>query len=274
MERIDLFVKKNIYYNLSSGKTGERWNMPMYNKDIKLWKGVDNKIQFSVRDHDRKAYPLRNDTLRLTLVNHILKTKIVKVLWCLDAYKGLYEVTFTKKDLLDFEPTHYQASISDTDPEGYEDNLYTGTDWNPIFNVEVIEGLKDTFIPSIEIDPSKFSDEYYIDGADQIDARISSRYDASLSKSKTASITVKDKFIGKIVMQGSLEPTPQNNCNCHTDWVDLASKEYTEEDWSEEKTEETIELTETDSNCLWVRFVITTTRNAEQGYVDSIIYRN
>ena len=270
MERIDLFVKRNIYYNLSSGKTGERWNMPMYNKDIKLWKGVDNKIQFSVRDHDRKAYPLKNDTLKLTLVNHILKTKLVKTLWCLDSYRGLYETTFTKKDLLDFEPTHYQASVSDIDPEGFEDNLYSGTDWNPIFNIEVIEGLKDTFIPSITLEPNKFLQEYIIDDGKQIDNYTSSWLDSSLSTSKTASVTVKNNFVGKIILQGSLESTPQND----NDWVDLDTKEFIKDSWSDEKSDETFVLSETETNCLWVRFKIIINRNLEQGYVDEIIFRN
>lgn len=270
MERIDLFVKRNIYYNLSSGKTGERWNMPMYNKDIKLWKGVDNKIQFSVRDHDRKAYPLKNDTLQLTLVNHILKTKLVKTLWCLDSYRGLYETTFTKKDLLDFEPTHYQASVSDIDPEGFEDNLYSGTDWNPVFNVEVIEGLKDTFIPSITLEPNKFLQEYIVIDGKQIDTYTSSWLDSSLSTSKTASVTVKDSFVGKIILQGSLESTPQND----NDWVDLDEIEYFEDSWDDENTEKTIVLEESETSCLWVRFKIIIDRNLQHGYVDEIIFRN
>ena len=270
MERIDLFVKKNVYYNLSSGKTGERWNMPMYNKDIKLWKGVDNKIQFSVRDHDRKAYPLRNNTLVLTLVNHILKTKITKTLWCSDSYKGLYETTFTKRDLLDFEPTHYQASVAVIDPEGFEDNLYSGTDWNPIFNVEVIEGLKDTFVPSIEIDPRKFLDDYFVKDGKQFDVYTSSRYDSSLSSSKTACVTVKDSFVGKVILQGSLDVTP----DCPCDWIDLDEKEFTKEYWDENHTEETFELSDVETNCLWVRFKIVTDRNSYQGFVDSIMFRN
>ena len=270
MERIDLFVKKNVYYNLSSGQTGERWNMPMYNKDIKLWKGVDNKIQFSVRDHDRKAYPLRNNTLVLTLVNHILKTKITKTLWCFDAYKGLYETTFTKKDLLDFDPTHYQASVAVIDPEGFEDNLYSGTDWNPIFNVEVIEGLKDTFVPSIVLKPNEFLDNYYINDGHQIDEYVSSRLDSSLSSSKTSSITVKDSFVGKVIMQGSIDITP----DCPCDWFDLDEKEFTKESWDEEHTEETFELSDVETNCLWVRFKIIINRNTQHGYVDEIIFRN
>ena len=270
MERIDLFVKKNIYYNLSSGKTGERWNMPMYNKDIKLWKGVDNKIQFSVRDHDRKAYPLKNDTLQLTLVNHILKTKLVKTLWCLDSYRGLYETTFTKKDLLDFEPTHYQASVSDIDPEGFEDNLYSGTDWNPIFNVEVIEGLKDTFIPSIELDPNKFLDEYLIIDGKALDIYTSSRLDTTLSTSKTASVTVKDKFIGKIILQGSLESTPQQD----NDWIDLDDIEFNEESWSDGTSEVTYVLSETETNCLWARIKVIIDRNLQQGHIEEILFRN
>ena len=67
MQRINIFVKKGYYYNLSSGVTGDKINMPMYNRDIKLFKGIENKIQFCVRDHDRKSYPLRDKKLFLNM---------------------------------------------------------------------------------------------------------------------------------------------------------------------------------------------------------------
>ena len=40
MQRIDIFVKKGYDFNLSSGMTGDKWNMPMYNKNIRLFKGI------------------------------------------------------------------------------------------------------------------------------------------------------------------------------------------------------------------------------------------
>ena len=57
MQKINVFVKKGHYFNLTDTTTGDQsmFNPPMYNTQIKLYKGIDNKVQFSIRDNDRKA---------------------------------------------------------------------------------------------------------------------------------------------------------------------------------------------------------------------------
>lgn len=272
MQKIYLFVKKGYYYNLSSGQTGETrmFNVPMYNTDFKLWKGIDNKIQFSIRDHDRKAYPLRDREIFLNIINTKLNTKLVKKLWCLDAYKGLYETTITDVELRDFEPTSYQASVITKDPEGQEDMLYTGVDWNPLFNIIVEEGFRDVFKPSIELDPSTFLHNFYIDRVDgqRYDYYVSSRIKADETDSHTASITVKDYFLGTITMEGSVEVNPQENGD--TDWFPIETKEYTDETKVEA---ETFQFNK-QLSCMWVRFKYTIKAANHKGIISEILYRN
>lgn len=269
MLKINLFIKKGEYFNLSSGQTGElrMVNVPAYNIDIKLWKGIDNKIEFSVRDHDRKSYPMRDKELFLTIINSKLNTKLVKKLWCKDAYKGIFETTILEKELRDFEPTYYQASVVAKDLNNEEDMLYTGVDWNPIFTIYIEEGFRDVFKPSIELDPSTFLHNFSNAKDGRYDYYVSSMIKADETDSHTASITVKDNFLGKIIMEGSCEENPLTSSD--SDWFEIDSKEYTDENKVEA---ETFQFNK-QLNCMWVRFKYIV-KSANEGKITEILYRN
>lgn len=269
MQRIDIFVKKGYYFNLSSGMTGDKWNMPMYNRDIKLFKGIENKVQFSVRDHDRKAYHLRDRELYLNIINQKLNSKLVKQLWCVDAYKGIFEVTFTESEMRDFEPATYTATVYTKDLEGNEDLLYSGTDWTPVFYIHVVEGVMDVFKPSHKLNPEEFLHNFYVKKEDgqRYDYYVSSRIKADETEYHTASITVIDDFLGTITMEGSMEVNPTDS---EADWFIIDSKEYTDETKVEGETFQF----NSQLNCMWVRFKYTVKAANTQGKVSEILYRN
>ena len=65
MQIKNLFRKIEEYYYVTVGTDGERINMPMYNTNFTIYKGVPNKIFFSVRNCDRKRVKLEdNQTLK------------------------------------------------------------------------------------------------------------------------------------------------------------------------------------------------------------------
>lgn len=269
MQVVNLFNKQNYYYNLASIKYGDKMNLPMYNKDIKLFKGIENKVQFSVRDHDRKAYPLRDKDLYLNIINQKLNTKIIKKLWCLDAYKGIYEVTFSESEMRDFEPMTYTATVYAKDLEGDEDLLYSGTDWTPVFYIQVVEGVMEVFKPSVTLNPEEFLHNFYVSKKDgqRYDYYVSSRLKADENDWHTASITVEDYFLGTITMEGSMEPTPQDN---EADWFTIETKEYTDETKVEAETFQF----NNQLNLLWVRFKYTVKSGNFKGKITEILYRN
>ena len=269
MQRINIFVKKGYYYNLSSGVAGDKINMPMYNRDIKLFKGIENKIQFCVRDHDRKSYPLRDKKLFLNIINSELNFKMVKELWCLDAYKGFYEVTFTQSEMRDIKAATYTTVVYAKDLEGEEDLLYSGTDWTPEFHIQVVDNVIDVYKPSYSLNPSEFLHNFYVSKNDgqRYDYYVSSRIKSDETSSHTASITVKDNFLGTISMEGSMESNPLDT---ESDWFVIDSYDWTDDKKSEG---ETIQFNK-EVNCLWVRFKYTIKSANHQGEITEILYRN
>lgn len=272
MQKINVFVKKGYYFNLTDVRTGEinMFNPPMYNTTIELYKGIDNTIQFSIRDNDRKAFCLRDKKLFLTIINPKLHTKLVKELWCLDAYKGLYEVKILESELRDFESTYYQASVIYKDLEGEETMLYSSINYDPVFSLHINDGFRDVYKPSISLNPEEFLHNFYIDRQDgqRYDYYISSMLKADETDSHTASITVQDYFLGTITMEGSMDDTPQENSDY--DWFVIDTKEYTDET---KVKEETFQFNK-QLNCKWVRFKYTIKSANFQGKITEILYRN
>lgn len=299
MQRIDIFVKQGYDFNLSSGMTGDKWNMPMYNKNIKLFKGIDNKVQFSIRDHDRKPYHLGEKELVLKIINPRFKEPFVKSLTCDDKFKGLFSVSFTDKELRDFDVTTYTATvyaqkINEENPEIIEeqDLLYSGTDWTPMIYIEIADDVVNGYKPSVQLNPETFLHNFYIQKEDgqRYDYYVSSRIKADDSDYHTASVTVEDNFVGKVIMEASMEVNPENN---EADWMNVKELIFVNPPKEEEKTEdsnvndETLEvviegienkdgtyLMNESGNFMWIRFKIISKASEASGSVTEILYRN
>lgn len=269
MQKINIFVKAKEYINLTDTANGSFLmnNPPMYNTQIYLYKGIDNKLQFSVRDNDRKAFCIRDKKLTLTFINHITNTKMEYPLWCVDAYKGLFELTIPEKDLRDIKPTYYKASVVYKDLEGEETILYSSINYDPTFDIYVKEGFREVIKPSFELNPKEFLQCYYIEKRDgqRYEYFASSKIKADETTSHTASVTVKDHFLGKIVMEASTELEPLDN-----DWFEVDSKEYTLDNMVPEETF----MFNKELSCLWVRFKYVVKSANLKGYVSEILYRN
>lgn len=272
MQRINIFIKKGWYYNLVDNQRGDKslQNPPMYNLQIHLYKGIDNKIEFCVRDNDRKGVQCRDKDLVLTIINDKLGTKLVKHLHLVDAYKGFFDTVITEKEMRDFEPATYQASVVYKDLEGDETMLYSSINYDPVFYVTVDEGFRETFKESVTLDPETFIHNYYTSKKDgqRYDYWESSRLKADDTDYHTASVTVVDNFLGKVIMEGSMENEPSQDEN---DWFEIDSYEWFDDTKSEGETV----LFNHHLNCMWVRFkVLIKAANLPTGKVKEILYRN
>lgn len=266
MQHIYMFKKNNSYYNISSSEGTDMYNLPQYNSTIILYKGIDNKLQFSARNRDRKGVSLDGGILYLTIINEDLNFKLVKQLECEDEYKGLYNITLTEKEMRDFEPSYYNGSIS-MKKDNSEDILYSGIEWNPIFNIVVNKSYRDIFKQSHEIDTNNLLLSNYID-KDGIEYKqlTSSNIKADDSDSHTAIIYFDNDFCGKIILEGSGDTTPQHNLS---DWFTIEEKEFDEKNNSIKNIVINKQL-----NCLWIRFRIIQKTTVENLNISKIIYRN
>ena len=295
MQRIDIFVKKGYDFNLSSGMTGDKWNMPMYNKIIRLFKGIDNKVQFSIRDHDRKPYYLGECELVLSIINPKTSEPIVLPMVCDDKFRGLFSVVFTEKQLRDFEPTTYTATVYSRyvteEKNEKRELLYSGTDWTPMIYIEVVDEIVNGYKPSVVLNPQEFLQQSYNSKEDGLSHRyyVSSRIESVDTDYHTASVTIQEGFVGTVVMEGAMEVNPENN---ECDWglikelvfVNPQKEESEESEESEDVIEEVIingienkegtYLINECGNFMWIRFKVIPNPLESSGEVTEIIYRN
>lgn len=247
MIRINLFKKQTIDMNLLIGTLSEeKFNMPMYNTDITLWKGVDNTIEFSIRNHDRKSVSLGEGTiLNFIAINQEMKQQITKPLEVISEPLGRYKVTLTNEELNDLDCGTFVGHVSVINDDN-EELLYTGTDWYPYFNVEIKPNKLSIIEEATIIDGTQFNKDMY---QDNTNGKVYEVFTSSMLKSDitpyhTYLVKLKD-FIGTIKVQGSNEDNPEHNEN---DWIDITSVSY-----EEESSQETSVLLSGEGKFLWTR---------------------
>ena len=305
MSRINLYTKDKIDMNLLIGSyEKERWNMPFYNTNIELWKGVDNTIEFSIRNHDRKAQILpASSKLVFRAINNKLQQEIEKDLNVVNANLGRYSVTITRDELNDYDNAIFTGHVAVVDENGNEDLLYSGTDWLPNFDVEVKPNKLELLQESEIIDGNSFTKELFqcpLTGK-QMERLTSSIMKANVTDYHSFLVKLKD-FIGTVKFQGSCCDTPDQS---DTNWFDIGTVEYTMNDYVkvEEKDcnctcgstdtydkhccdncncHQVIHVTEPfngnitetyNLNCLWVRVQYIREYESDS-YIDEVYYRN
>ena len=226
MIRINLYKKDTIDMNLLIGSyEHEKFNMPFYNTNITLWKGVDNTIEFSIRNHDRKAETIpENCKLVFTAINNKLQQIIKKDLNVVNAKLGRYSVTITKDELNDYDNAIFVGHVSVVDENENEDLLYSGVDWLPNFDVEIKPNNLELTEESEYIPGDSFNREIYQDPmtGKQMERFTSSMIKSDVTEFHTFASKLKD-FVGIVKFQGSCCEAPnQSNAN----WFDIDKTEY------------------------------------------------
>ena len=284
MIRLNVYKKENIDMNLLIGSfEKDRWNMPFYNTDITLWKGVDNTIEFSVRNHDRKSQKLKeNQFLKFVAVNNELQQMICKKMDVVNADLGRYSVTITENELNNYDEGHFVGHVSVVTgecPENCkncqncpleEDLLYSGLDWNPNFNVEIKPNKLNLIKESTILSMNDFSEDTY---TDTTTGKVWEKYTSTIMKSD---VTPNHSFIlklrdfdGIIKIQGSNQEAPTQS---DEDWflIDERNYEIVEED--DDYIDDNISIN-AELNCLWVRIQYLIEQD-KPGMILEAVYRN
>lgn len=273
MIRIHLFKKEGVYTNLLVGTLNEeKLNMPLYNTETKLWKGIDNIIEFSIRNHDRKSVNFQDSSLFFTMINDNTKETLTKQLEVVNSALGRYKVIITDKELKDLECGLFIAHVYIKNGES-SDLLYSGVDWYPYFNVFVEHNnrqiIETETILSIEsMNRTIYKDKIY--NCD-IEKFTSSKIKSNITPYHTISMILKN-FIGVIELQGSPMDAPQDS---DEDWAILNTFEHMDiypisEDF--ESLNETISLS-AKANMPWIRIVFKR-HDGSNSSIEDIVYRN
>jgi hypothetical protein len=198
---------------------------PVYNKQLQVYKGIDNVLDFRLLNADQKAIDLSSYTMKFVAFdeNKNLVIEHDGVQLTSDGstpIKGLFKVTVTENDLLNIKDQYLSYNIylndqDDTNVITYS-NSHFGNDGIIKVNSSAFPGAKEsksisTFTQVTEDTP------YWI--SESINAEPGINGNEALH---TAAI-YSDSYIGDIILQGTLD----NQIDESTYWSDITTVSFT-----------------------------------------------
>ena len=239
MQQSYVYLYRNqidVFTNSTTSWTPERYRR-VYNRNLKVYRGVDNTVDFQVRNADEKAIAVSNSMV-FNLINRDGGDLLLqKDCTAVDATIGRFQVTLTESDVRDIEPGSYNYSlvIERRSTEGTDSTEYTVLSRTPLYidaqygtasTVEIYSDVYGKFIPSVEVDKFNRINPFAV-GEEDPEFYISSIIDANpLTHTASSSHTFQvfpSNYTGDIVVQGSLS----DGGNPHV-WSDLDVTSVTE----------------------------------------------
>lgn len=269
MQEISFYLYPN---NIDAFTNLDTWDgmryRKVYNRNLKLYGGVDNKIKIQVRNVDQKPVNLTGFTMVFTLVGRDSQELLLeKDCTAYDIATGALTVTFTKSELLDIEPGLYNYSIrretrSTLDSDEYTVTgsypLYVDSQYDAIGTLEVLENVSGNATPSavtkewvkklVYGDPY-VSDPFYLSGI------VDAQPQFGTPQTQHSFQIYMTNYTGTFKIQGSLS----EGGNPGT-WVDLYSTTY---------TDKTLDFQNITGKWNFFRFQYQPTH----GTVDKVLYR-
>lgn len=135
--------RTDIYTNLGSW-TKERVRK-VYQRTMKIYKGVDNRLDFQVRNNDNKPKDI-TDLASVTFNIIAVDTKgiqLQKTVTIETAADGKMYVLLTEADIQDLERGYYHFSMFYTDSDGGRFPLYGDSQYDALGQLHVIDGAFD-----------------------------------------------------------------------------------------------------------------------------------
>jgi len=228
----------DVYTSDTASWTPERFRM-VYNRNLKIYRGVDNRVDLQLRNSDQKAFNATGSTIVFNLVNEENNDLILRKDCSVDDITvGRVYVSITEDEMLDIEPGYYTYSFhketrSNIDSTDYKVlsklPLYMDSQYGAIGNIEVIGGMEgkpydtktvDTFRkitnfdvqtqsasgPQLQSPRPNFAQNYNTSGYEEF--FISSHIDANPRMSTPQSLHTfqfyYNNYEGEVILQGSL----------------------------------------------------------------------
>lgn len=232
MQLISVYLypnKVDAYTNYLAAWKTERYRR-VYNRNLKLYRGADNRIDIQIRNSDEKPYDVSAyDDFVFNLVNKETKELIVsKACTLQNASTGKVYVVLTENEIVDVEPGFYQYSIIGQIRSDNDNSLittrtpfYIDAQYGAFANIEIFGDVFGEPVDSEIIDEFR---EFRITSGSQEKYLISSIINAQPQLSEPQSLHTFQfyytNYTGTVVIQGS-----QSDGGNPQVWVDLDTEQ-------------------------------------------------
>jgi len=223
MQLIPVYLYPNrieVYTNVPGQWRNERYRR-VYNRNVKIFRGLDNRVDVQVRNSDEKALDTTGYKVYFNLVERNKQSLVLtKECVVVDAIKGKFYVTLTEVELYDINNGFYQYSIHRQDSAGHKTPLYVDSQYGATATIEVVGDVKGDPTPSLSVTTFTYvqpsvtgytNDPYYTSSI------INANYDTSVSRgTHTFALYASNGYTGNLTLQGSLSDSADP-----IDWVTI-----------------------------------------------------
>lgn len=124
---VTLYQKNPLAIHLTQVDHGVRnINMPFFDADFRIYKGVTSNIDFVIRNNDRKPINLIGKSLSVTVIDHDTDTvKIEKPFVIIDEIKGKARLDFLPSEVVDWDVGFYNYAVLIENEDGTQNLLFT-----------------------------------------------------------------------------------------------------------------------------------------------------
>ena len=231
MQKCPIYLYTNLFTVILDLDQNTRTYNIMYQRELKIQKGLQNTIQFQFKNSDQKLLPVSTSTFVFSMFDATNRRQLVeKSIQILDngattSTRGLGLLTLSESDTLDLDKGFYKFSIKKLNDIGTYDLAYSNTYYGISGTLELLEDVSPVLQPSTEV--TSFQPQYNYD----LEAQRYEYYSGNLKaqpeyNSNSALHTMAfylSKYKGQVVVEGTLENSPGSFSN----YAILSTKSYT-----------------------------------------------
>ena len=187
-------------------------NTVVYAKTVKIYKGVDNVIQFDIQNADQKRLnlvtnaPVTGIRMNVMDIGGNALPNSPYVVYPSDSVKGIGVVTIPSDDLRDIQHQNLRYSVTASDTSGNTIPLYNDSRFSAVGTMEIVESAVPVIRPSVTYDQFVGEINFMGNVINHSSAIPCKFYEAVSTSTLTFTMTLTD-FIGEVYLEATEDMT-------------------------------------------------------------------
>ena len=208
MQTVSRYLLSNVVIAYVSGYHGR--NSKVYDRRLKLHKGVSTTVSFTFKNEDQKAQDVTSKTYEFNVVDSETKKSVLtRNLTILDdgsttSTKGTASVAITEGDLLSLDAKFYNFAVREIASDNSRTVTYSDTGYNVAGTLELMDGAYPDAVNSTSISSFTITNGPLAKTSSSVDARPGINNNKALH---TIAVYTKN-FSGSLRVQGTMTSSP------------------------------------------------------------------
>ena len=204
---------------------------PVYSRQVKVYKGVDNKIQFRMLNADQKPLDISGHQIEFHAFddekNLVLEyDATIQDDGTSSSTKGMFYVNITENDLLNLPSQYLSYSIFDMEACDQRVVTYANGHFGACGTIYIDDCTSPTILPSLEVNNWLEVNDTWVAGSDDLTKIIAHpkiNKNEALHTVQFFTDAYNDMgYVGSVKIQGTLD----NQIDHTTDWVDINTIDF------------------------------------------------